>query len=1099
MGAGDFNISIKLDAGVTGAQDVKNITLNIGQLFAGAVEGNEKTAEAAKKAKDEMTKTQAAASALAKEFANTFKGDVTSGLKKGLEEADARVKKLTADLQAMYAAKAQGDPTGLVRTAIAQTEVKLANANKELQRFKDLSGSTKAANVPTPAAPGGGGLEGLGMGSLIGSLTLAGLATQAITAGFNAMKDALASVVSEGLKMNEFLETSKLGIATSIQAQYELRDAQGQILEGQDAYNAALKMSEEQMKQIRIAGLETAATSQELVKSFQTATAVAASQNITDLNKVRQLTVDVTNAATALGVSQAEVPTAIRGIITGREVEENTLARILVGSGEQVRQWQQQGVLLDKLNERLKPFSEGAKQAANSWAVVKSNIEESFQVFSGEVTGGLFDELKKSANEALSGIFDTKNLGISENFAEITDVVKTLFDGLGVVIGDSIKGAFVVLKAINDFLKENEATIEEWKQGFREIWVAVKEVFKVVFDLGKAIFGVRKETGELNLYFTYISLALKGVALLVAGIADGVRVIGGSLIWVAGLLIDLVLQPVRMWLNSMGESLNMVKKGWGDGLISIGAKIDGVGAKVRGFGADMFDPFVNGTSAVNKVMKSFQDTGKAAEDAGKKVGAAGDATIAKAKMPQKKTAGLGAQSAVAKAEAEAALAIAKDRLAREQKDLDYALSQQLISIKDYYAKKVSTQLEAVKAEEEAKRRELAAIQGTTAKTKDEELQKKASVIKLQGELNILKLKEGDIITENGRKEDEAKRALTNKVLEIRSSLEQAIGQQAPETIAATVAEKFRMVRQQFITEFGANSEQVGLVDNLINVETSKGKLAIIQKQYNDTLESMRLKEQEVQQQETAGTIGPIEAFQKIDDLHKSTAEQLRQLIPQMEAYAQAMNDPAMLNAVQKLKIELGEVAKAQSEVGKSLGQGLTNNLGNFFNDLASGAKSGSDAVKDFGRSVLATFAQIMSQQLALMAMKAMFGGTAAGGFMGFAGGGSVQGPGTSTSDSIPAMLSDGEYVVKASAVKRVGIGFLNMVNGITSHNGSHRYADGGAVTSSVGPAPQVNSSTKIVNVFDPSLLEDMMSTPKGEKAILNVIASNPQFMKAILA
>jgi hypothetical protein len=37
-----------------------------------------------------------------------------------------------------------------------------------------------------------------------------------------------------------------------------------------------------------------------------------------------------------------------------------------------------------------------------------------------------------------------------------------------------------------------------------------------------------------------------------------------------------------------------------------------------------------------------------------------------------------------------------------------------------------------------------------------------------------------------------------------------------------------------------------------------------------------------------------------------------------------------------------------------------------------------------------------------------------------AGGGSVDGPGTETSDDIPALLSDGEFVIKASAVKGLG-------------------------------------------------------------------------------
>lgn len=48
--------------------------------------------------------------------------------------------------------------------------------------------------------------------------------------------------------------------------------------------------------------------------------------------------------------------------------------------------------------------------------------------------------------------------------------------------------------------------------------------------------------------------------------------------------------------------------------------------------------------------------------------------------------------------------------------------------------------------------------------------------------------------------------------------------------------------------------------------------------------------------------------------------------------------------------------------------------------------------------------------------------------LGFAEGGYVLGPGTSTSDSIPAMLSKGEYVVKASAVGAYGVDFMNAIN-----------------------------------------------------------------------
>jgi TP901 family phage tail tape measure protein len=50
---------------------------------------------------------------------------------------------------------------------------------------------------------------------------------------------------------------------------------------------------------------------------------------------------------------------------------------------------------------------------------------------------------------------------------------------------------------------------------------------------------------------------------------------------------------------------------------------------------------------------------------------------------------------------------------------------------------------------------------------------------------------------------------------------------------------------------------------------------------------------------------------------------------------------------------------------------------------------------------------------------------------GFAVGGYVSGPGSSTSDSILARLSDGEFVLKSKAVRALGVDFLNALNGGT--------------------------------------------------------------------
>lgn len=55
-----------------------------------------------------------------------------------------------------------------------------------------------------------------------------------------------------------------------------------------------------------------------------------------------------------------------------------------------------------------------------------------------------------------------------------------------------------------------------------------------------------------------------------------------------------------------------------------------------------------------------------------------------------------------------------------------------------------------------------------------------------------------------------------------------------------------------------------------------------------------------------------------------------------------------------------------------------------------------------------------------------------------AGGGPVYGAGTSTSDSIPAMLSNGEYVIRAAAVQKYGVHTFDRLN-------AARYATGGLV------------------------------------------------------
>lgn len=79
-------------------------------------------------------------------------------------------------------------------------------------------------------------------------------------------------------------------------------------------------------------------------------------------------------------------------------------------------------------------------------------------------------------------------------------------------------------------------------------------------------------------------------------------------------------------------------------------------------------------------------------------------------------------------------------------------------------------------------------------------------------------------------------------------------------------------------------------------------------------------------------------------------------------------------------------------------------------------------------------------------------------FFGFADGGKVSGPGTGTSDSIPAMLSNGEFVVKASSAKKYGT-LLTMLN----NNSLPRFAEGGLVGGTASPLSSKDLQTAAMN------------------------------------
>jgi tape measure domain-containing protein len=240
--------------------------------------------------------------------------------------------------------------------------------------------------------------------------------------------------------------------------------------------------------------------------------------------------------------------------------------------------------------------------------------------------------------------------------------------------------------------------------------------------------------------------------------------------------------------------------------------------------------------------------------------------------------------------------------------------------------------------------------------------------------------------------------------------------------------------------------------------------------------------------ETPGTVIPRD---KTDaKAAKEEANRLKALLKDIKGaqgeLEQGQRDLNKLLASGAITIEeynkkLRELKLAALDAGTTLGEGLQTGLMKVqdrLNDVAKTAENlvvnafqnMEDALVEFvttGKLDFSNFVNSLLADLARLAIqKAILGPIAGalGGIFGFASGGVVSGPGTGTSDSILARLSNGEFVVNADSTRQ----FLPLLEAINNKK-SRAFATGGLAGSV--PAPPVplsfgGSSRTNVTVLD---------------------------------
>ncbi|HDY5342766.1 phage tail length tape measure family protein [Klebsiella variicola] len=241
------------------------------------------------------------------------------------------------------------------------------------------------------------------------------------------------------------------------------------------------------------------------------------------------------------------------------------------------------------------------------------------------------------------------------------------------------------------------------------------------------------------------------------------------------------------------------------------------------------------------------------------------------------------------------------------------------------------------------------------------------------------------------------------------------------------------LRREF--EASGNTEGLNWLDKLLPVAETKIRVDDLKKQLDDLFTYQSQQETSIQSQVQGGLLNEIQGRQRLVDLHQEVGDKIKGYLPQLKELATAPGEAGdkIREMIRQLEEQLGKLSQAGNELTQAFRDGLQNGIETSLVGLAKGTMSLSDAVRNLALSIVDSMAKIAAQQLAQMATSSLVG--ASGGMGGLlasvfaADGGQVRGPGSTTSDSIPAMLSDQEFVTRAAVVQQPGaLGFLHDFN-----------------------------------------------------------------------
>ena len=390
-----------------------------------------------------------------------------------------------------------------------------------------------------------------------------------------------------------------------------------------------------------------------------------------------------------------------------------------------------------------------------------------------------------------------------------------------------------------------------------------------------------------------------------------------------------------------------------------------------------------------------------------------------------------------------------------------------------------------------------------------------------------------------------------QMVQVRLEIARLSGQPVPPELDETTLRLTRL--RQELENIGKTGEAADIT-RLLNMRQAATDMEALQREYQQVMGEIQIAQDRIQLGVQAGLKTEAQAQREIAQLYRDKLVVLDELVPRMEAAAQALGSPEALAGVQRIKAELEGMRANVDLLQQSIGNTFEGAFSSALQKVATSTASLGEAVRGFLSDLATGMARYASEQLAaiaraklMQALQKASGATdvqqgaaeltvaagatvAAGGaialgaaqlqaaadtlliansmsaFGGFAEGGWT-GPGGKYTPR--GIVHADEYVMPKETVHYYGLDAMRAIHARSAalnHLGSPSvrapvrsrlsYADGGLVRSEGMGRPTVN--LRNYNLLDPALFGQFLDTADGDGAMMNWISRNASAVKQVV-